>query len=107
MLLAREFVAYLSRQLVHRLTPGTVETTTPDLVIEKVSNLIIFLQRSTFVGNAKDSHNNLTSVDQRQDHMAYMMVWIEPALPLETPKFQYCAWLLASSHPRYKTHVDE
>src|ERR671938_104257 len=40
MLLAREFVAYLSRQMVHRLTPGTIETTTPDLVIERVSNLI-------------------------------------------------------------------
>lgn len=40
MLLAREFVAYLSRQLVRRLTPGTIETTAPDLVTEKVADLI-------------------------------------------------------------------
>jgi uncharacterized protein len=40
MLLAREFVAYLSRQLVRRLTPGIIETSAPDLVIEKVSDLI-------------------------------------------------------------------
>jgi len=40
MLLAREFVAYISRQLVRKLTPGTIETTAPDLVTEKVSELI-------------------------------------------------------------------
>lgn len=40
MLLAREFVAYISRQLVRKLTPGTIETTTPDLVTEKVADLI-------------------------------------------------------------------
>jgi uncharacterized protein len=40
MLLAREFVAYLSRQLVRRLTQGIIETSAPDLVIEKVSDLI-------------------------------------------------------------------
>src|SRR5690348_2789739 len=40
MLLAREFVSYISRQLVRRLTPGTIETTAPDLVTEKVAELI-------------------------------------------------------------------
>jgi hypothetical protein len=40
MLLAREFVAYLSRQLVRRLTPAVIETPTPDLVAEKVSEVI-------------------------------------------------------------------
>jgi len=40
MLLAREFVAYLSRQLVNKLTPGIIETTTPDLVAEKISEVI-------------------------------------------------------------------
>jgi len=40
MLLAREFVAYLSRQLVRRLTPSVIETTDPDLVAEKVSAVI-------------------------------------------------------------------
>ena len=40
MLLAREFVAYLSRQLVSRLTPGIIETPTPDLVAERVSEVI-------------------------------------------------------------------
>lgn len=40
MLLAREFVSYISRQLVRRLTPGTIETTAPDLVTERVAELI-------------------------------------------------------------------
>src|SRR3954465_3730058 len=40
MLLPREFVAYLSRQIVRRLTPLTIETHTPDKVIEIVNNLI-------------------------------------------------------------------
>jgi uncharacterized protein len=40
MLLAREFVAYISRQLVRKLTPGTIETTSPDLVTEKVAEVI-------------------------------------------------------------------
>src|SRR3954453_13938971 len=40
MLLAREFVAYISRQLVKRLTPGTIETPSPDLVTEKVADVI-------------------------------------------------------------------
>ncbi len=40
MLLAREFVAYLSRQLVKRLTPGIIETTQPDVVVEKIAGVI-------------------------------------------------------------------
>ena len=40
MLLPREFVTYLSRQIVRRLSPGTIETHTPDKVVELVHNLI-------------------------------------------------------------------
>ena len=40
MLLAREFVAYLSRQIVQRLIPGTIDTTSPDAVAEKVAAVI-------------------------------------------------------------------
>jgi hypothetical protein len=40
MLLAREFVAYLSRQLVTRLTPGILETPNPELVVGKISDVI-------------------------------------------------------------------
>jgi hypothetical protein len=40
MLLAREFVAYLSRQLVRRLTPGILETPAPDTVAEKITEVI-------------------------------------------------------------------
>jgi hypothetical protein len=40
MLLPREFVAYLSRQIVKRLTPGTIETHTPEKVTELVQNII-------------------------------------------------------------------
>jgi len=40
MLLAREFVAYLSRQLVKRLMPGVIETPNPDLVAQKIADVI-------------------------------------------------------------------
>lgn len=40
MLLPREFVPYLSRQVVRRLAPGAVETHSPDKVAEIVNQLI-------------------------------------------------------------------
>lgn len=40
MLLPRDFVAYLSRQIVRRLSPATIETAAPDRVAELVNNLI-------------------------------------------------------------------
>src|SRR5215467_11108460 len=40
MLLAREFVAYLSRQLVKKLSPAIIETPNPDFVAEKIAELI-------------------------------------------------------------------
>ena len=40
MLLPREFVTYLSRQIVRRLSPGTIETQSPEKVVELVHNLI-------------------------------------------------------------------
>jgi uncharacterized protein len=40
MLLAREFVAYLSRQLVHRLAPLTFEIANPQAAAELIDNVI-------------------------------------------------------------------
>jgi hypothetical protein len=40
MLLAREFVQYISKQLIQRLTPAVIETSTPDLIVEKVADVI-------------------------------------------------------------------
>jgi uncharacterized protein len=40
MLLAREFVAYLSKQLVSKLTPGVIETPNPAAVAEKIAAVI-------------------------------------------------------------------
>jgi hypothetical protein len=40
MLLAREFVAYLSRQLVQRLTPQIIETTDPNAAVELIHTII-------------------------------------------------------------------
>jgi len=40
MLLAREFVTYISKQLVKSLTPGTIETSNPDLVVDKIAEVI-------------------------------------------------------------------
>jgi hypothetical protein len=40
MLLPREFVTYLARQIVRRLSPGTIETQSPEKIVELVHNLI-------------------------------------------------------------------
>ena len=40
MLLPREFIAYLSRQLVTKLTQGAIETNSPQGVAEMITNLI-------------------------------------------------------------------
>jgi len=40
MLLSREFVAYLSRQLVKRLTPQIIETSEPNAAAEMIGNII-------------------------------------------------------------------
>jgi len=40
MLLAREFVAYISRQIVARLNPSVIETASPQAIVELVDTLI-------------------------------------------------------------------
>jgi hypothetical protein len=40
MLLPRDFVAYLSRQIVRRLSPATIETASPEKVTELINNLV-------------------------------------------------------------------
>jgi hypothetical protein len=40
MLLAREFVTYISKQLIKGLTPGMVETPNPDAVAERIAAVI-------------------------------------------------------------------
>src|SRR6266545_4660853 len=40
MLLAREFITYLSRQIVKRLSPGFVETPSPQRVAELIDGVI-------------------------------------------------------------------
>ena len=40
MLLPREFIAYLSRQIVRRLSPATIETPTPEKVAELISGVV-------------------------------------------------------------------
>ena len=40
MLLAREFVHYISKQLVQRLSPAMIETPAPDVVAERVADVI-------------------------------------------------------------------
>jgi uncharacterized protein len=41
MLIAREFVAYLSRQIAKRLTPSFLETPNPQGLVEQCTNLIV------------------------------------------------------------------
>ena len=65
MLLPREFVSYLSRQIVRRLTPGTVETHSPDKVAELVGSII------TEELNAEDKLNDEVRdlLEQYSDYM--------------------------------------
>src|SRR3954454_6160841 len=65
MLLPREFVAYLARQIVRRLSPATIETSAPDRVIELVNNLI------TEELNAEDALNDEVR-DLLEDYSEYM-----------------------------------
>lgn len=41
MLIAREFIQYLARQMVKRLTPRMIETTEPQALAELIANVII------------------------------------------------------------------
>jgi hypothetical protein len=40
MLLARELIAYISKQLVNKLTPAMLETPSPDVVAERIADVI-------------------------------------------------------------------
>src|SRR3954469_8679777 len=40
MLLAREFVTYISKQLIKSLSPGMLETPSPDVVAERIAAVI-------------------------------------------------------------------
>jgi hypothetical protein len=65
MLLAREFVSYLSRQIVRRLSSGTIETPVPDKVAELVNSVV------TTELHAEDSLNEEVRdlLEQYSDYM--------------------------------------
>ncbi|MDB5531625.1 MAG: hypothetical protein JWR51_4728 [Devosia sp.] len=65
MLLPREFVAYLSRQIVRRLSGTTIESSAPDRIVELVTNLI------TEELNAEDALNDEVRdlLEQYSDYM--------------------------------------
>lgn len=65
MLLPRDFVAYLSRQIVRRLSPVTIETANPERVVELVTTLV------TEELNAEDALNDEVRdlLEQYSDYM--------------------------------------
>jgi hypothetical protein len=65
MLLPRDFVAYLSRQIVRRLSAATIESAYPERVVELVTNLI------TDELNAEDALNDEVRdlLEQYSDYM--------------------------------------
>jgi hypothetical protein len=69
MLLAREFVAYLSRQLVRRLTPAVIETTDPDLVAEKIASVIS--EELAVEDRLNDEVRDLLSEYMRREGVSY------------------------------------
>ena len=65
MLLPREFVAYLSRQIVRRLAPATIETPAPDRVADLINTLV------TEELTAEDRLNDEVR-DKLEDYSDYM-----------------------------------
>jgi hypothetical protein len=65
MLLAREFVEYLSRQLVQRLTPHTFETTDPQAAVELIHHA--FLEELSAEDDLNDEVREILS--QYADYM--------------------------------------
>ncbi|NDJ13378.1 MAG: DUF507 family protein [Acidobacteriia bacterium] len=65
MLLPRDFVAYISRQIVRRLSPVTIETANPERVVELVTTLV------TEELNAEDALNDEVRdlLEQYSDYM--------------------------------------
>jgi hypothetical protein len=59
MLLAREFVAYISRQLVQRLTPHTFETTDPQAATELINE--IFMEELSAEDDLNDEVRDILS----------------------------------------------
>ncbi len=65
MLLPRDFVAYISRQIVRRLSPVTIETANPERVVELVTTVV------TEELNAEDALNDEVRdlLEQYSDYM--------------------------------------
>ena len=65
MLLRRDFVAYISRQIVRRLSPVTIETANPERVVELVTTVV------TEELNAEDALNDEVRdlLEQYSDYM--------------------------------------
>ncbi len=69
MLLAREFVAYLSRQLVKKLTPQIIETSHPDAVTDLISGIIT--EELTVEDRLNDEVRDLLSDYMRREGVSY------------------------------------
>jgi hypothetical protein len=65
MLLAREFISYIARQIVKKLTPQTIETSHPDAVTEIIANIIT--EELTIEDRLNDEVRDLLS--QYSDYM--------------------------------------
>jgi hypothetical protein len=65
MLLAKEFVAYLSRQLVKKLTPNLIETVEPQAVAEQIS--VVIVEELQVEDRLNDEVRDI--LDQYQDYM--------------------------------------
>src|ERR1700722_8868233 len=65
MLLSREFVAYLSRQIVRRLSPGTIETQVP----EKITELVHFIISDELEAEDKLNDEVRAKLEEYSDYM--------------------------------------
>jgi hypothetical protein len=65
MLLAKEFVAYLSRQLVKHMSPGMIETAAPQVVAEEIAAVIV--DELAVEDRLNDEVRDI--LDQYQDYM--------------------------------------
>ena len=65
MLLSREFVVYLSRQIVRRLSPGTIETHSP----EKITELVHFIISDELEAEDKLNDEVRAKLEEYSDYM--------------------------------------
>src|SRR6266849_34891 len=91
----------IRRQVARRLPMFVVNANSGEIV----AHLVVFAERTVFIGDSKDRHGNLSPGSGTAGITHSVQRRNEPTLPSGTPESQRGAWLPASPHPKYKAHA--